>query len=222
MSKMISYLGKMLLVPGAMILVWLFLIPRIEPQEGTDVYARPEVNVGVQIDITYNEPPEVFRNAGGELVYHADLNITELGVMLNEANIWRTTGSDLVLELRLHHQGVDLYNTRLVLVFRGTQGDPWFVGDGFLCDPFILHTSPEKISPDQSIWYAINIDEQVLRNDPRNKPEWFREVEVSTVEIGVSDNTIAVTGPGPVPELDEPLTNLYPLVKHKFFQVIQP
>ena len=202
-------LGLTLLLGGLLLLS----IPGLSHR--FDISADERGAFVVSHERTYQRPSVLDTDTAMRQIHQISLDIREGDVILSGAELWQGNSADIWLGLQFRELDAGGPAPKIFLAFRDSEGAAWLTGDAFLRDP----TLPGGTSTTQEFWFHVVLDEQALRRDPRNRPEWFERVADSTIEGALlQGHRITVAGPGnEVIEGEPPLTYLYPIVDVKLF-----
>ncbi len=135
---------------------------------------------GISMSISYTEPTA---QLGAMTVYsQPNINFTANNVRILGADIWKSDHPRYMMAVHYADYNSDRTERRFVFVVRSSTGVPWIVADSPVRDP-----NGTSLGTNETIWFTFDVDEALLRTNPKIRGSWFTEVATSTIEIGITD-----------------------------------
>ncbi len=171
-------------------------------------------NQGISMTVSYTEPTAQL----GAIKVHSQPNIsfTANNVRILGADTWQSDHPRYMMAVHYADYNSDRTERRFVFVVRSSTGIPWIVADSPVRDP-----NGTSSGTNQTIWFAFDVDEDLLRADPKIRASWFTEVATSTIEIGITDER-QIHVDGAEPSSEDKSAGLTPLTKVEDIRVFLP
>ncbi len=145
--------------------------PRAQTEDATQ---------GINMSVWYTEPTAEL--SAMKMHPTSNLNVTMNNINIWEVQTWQGDHPKYMIALHYVDANSDRTERRFVFVVRSSTGVPWIVADSPVREP--NGASP---GTSQTIWFAIDVDEALLRAGLATRSSWFTEVATSTMEIGITD-----------------------------------
>jgi hypothetical protein len=144
---------------------------------------------GISAEFYYVEPSTQLLEMKLNSSSKTDINIDN--IRISEVETWQGVLPRYVISIHYTNFNNDAAERRFVFVVRSKIGVPWIIAD----TPIKVLDSASDI--DQTIWFAFNVNRNILQSNPNIPASWFAEVANSTIEVMIVDQPgINIAGVG--------------------------